>query len=65
VSIKSNIPSPSFSDLEKVFAELSRLQQESLSHLFEIAETKQRILKAQAIAQIEAKVYAGIRKYFK
>ncbi len=65
VSIKSNIASSSFSDLEKVFAELSRLRQETLSHLFEIEETKQKILEAQALAQIEAKVYAGIKKHFK
>ena len=65
MSIKSNIPSYSFSDLEKVFAELTRLQQENLSHLLEIAETKQKVLEAQRLAQIESKVYAGIRKYFK
>ncbi len=65
MSLESNVPSYSYSYLEKILKELTRLQQENLSHLFEIAETKQKVLDAQRLAQIEATVYSGINKYFK
>jgi len=63
--LKSKVPRYLHSDLEKVLKELERLHQEGLSHLVEIARTQQKILHAYRLAQIEAKVYSGIKKYFK
>lgn len=59
------VPFYSFSDLEKIIKELTRLQKENITLLFEISETKKKILAAQYLAEIEKKVYSGIKKYFK
>jgi hypothetical protein len=65
MSVHSKIPSYSISDLEKIINELTRLEKENFSLLIEMAEMKQRLKEAQALVQIESKVYSGIRKCFK
>ena len=65
MSINNNVPRLSFSDLDKVISELTRLQQENLTLLYELASTKKKVEEAVSLAQIEKTVYSGIRKYFK
>jgi len=65
MSTETNIARSAFSDLEKVIVELTRLQKENLDLLYEIATTKKKVEAAQALAQIESKVYSGIKKFFK
>jgi hypothetical protein len=60
-----NIANPRFSDLEKILTELTRLQQENISLLFELEFTRQKVLEAKQLALIESKVYSGIKKLFK
>lgn len=62
---KYNISNSRFSDLENVLKELTRLQQENISLQLEIEYTKQKVLEARQLAQIESKVYSGIKKLFK
>lgn len=62
MSDKSNVPLNSYSHLEKVFSELSRLEQEGLAHLADILKTKQEILDALRLAQIKLKVYPEINE---
>ena len=65
MSLSNNITLYSISDLEKILSELTRLQKENISLLLELEETKHKVLEAKAIAEINTKVYAGIKKYFK
>ena len=65
MSINTNIPSRTFSHLEKVVQELTQLHKENVDILMEIESTKKRVEQSMMLAQIEAKVYYGIRKYFK
>lgn len=62
---KSNLASLCFSDLEKVSTEITRLYQENLSLLFELACVRHQVEEAKRLAEIEATVYSGIKKIFK
>lgn len=60
-----NVTHPSFSDLEKKIKELTALQKNNLALILDAEETKHKCREARLLAQIEAKVYSGIKKYFK
>ena len=60
-----NVANYTFSDLAKVIQELTRLQKENIDLLFELTYTKHQFEQAKNLAQIESKVYSGIKKFFK
>lgn len=65
MSHTTNVARYTFSDLEKVLTELTRLQKENIDLLFELAHTKHQVEQAKNLAQIESKVYSGIKKFFR
>lgn len=65
MSHNTNVARYTFSDLEKVLTELTRLQKENIDLLFELAHTKHQVEQAKHLAQIESKVYSGIKKFFR
>lgn len=54
-----------FSELEKIIKELTRLQVENLNLLFELEETKLKVLQAKHFHEVESKLFSGIKKYFR
>lgn len=65
MSYSKRLAHMSLSELEDYFKELTRLQKENLTTQFEIAETKAAISRAIELAQIESRVYSGIKRFFK
>lgn len=65
MSDKNSLPHADFSKLQKQYEELTRLHQEHLSYLFDLTETKAKVCFELELAQIESRVYSGIKKIFK
>lgn len=55
----------SFFYLEKIVGKFTKLQRENINLLMELEEVKQRLKEERLLAQIESKVYSGIKKFFK
>lgn len=65
MSFTRMLPNLAFSDLEKVFNEITRLQKENLQLLLDLEKTKADLQLAKHLAEIESKNYSGIKRYFK
>lgn len=65
MSLKTSLTNYTFSDLEKVLKEITTLQKENLSLMLDLEHTRAKIEQAKYLAQIEHKVYSGIKKLFK
>lgn len=65
MSEESRLSHPDLSDLEAKVKQLTEMQKEHLSLLFEIAATKAQVEEQRLLAQIEAKVYSGIKRFLK
>lgn len=61
----SKISHLSYSDLEKVIDELTRIQKENLSLLYEVATLKSALMQQKAYAHLESKARSGVNKYFR
>ncbi len=62
---KSTLPHSDFSNTEKTLSELTRIQSENITLLLEVTHLKFQLEVEKQFAQIEKKVYSGIKKYFK
>ena len=56
---------PTIAQLERAYQEITRLQKQNLELLFEMEETRLKTAEKLALAQIQEKAYAGIKKFFK
>lgn len=63
--LETKISRFNISDLEIFSKEITHIYQETLKLQFEIVETMMKIKEDKALAEIEARVYSGINKYFK
>lgn len=60
-----NVSYLSFSELEKIFSEVNKYQQEILKLKYQIEDLHSEIKYLKGLAEIENKVYSGVKKYFK
>lgn len=65
MSAEHSLSHLSFSQIEKLLREITRLQKENIDLQFEIAFTKHQLEEAKTLALIESKIYSGIKKFFK
>jgi len=65
MSEESRLSQPDLSDLQAKVKQLTEMQKEHLWLLFEIAATKAQVEEERLLAQIEAKVYSGIKRFLK
>ena len=56
---------PNIAQLESAYQEIVRLQKENLSLLLEMEDLRLQTANKLALAQIESKVYSGIKKLFR